>query len=100
MIPSAQSTRSAGQYFSTVDRQASTLRLPPESAGHFGDHFDEVELLPLVVVVVSGCVVVVVSGCVVVVTVSAWVVVVVSGCVVVVAVCGWVVVVAEDDGSL
>ena len=73
MIPSTQSTLLDGQYFSTDDRQASTLRLPPVSAGQFGDHFDPVE--PLVVVVAVACVVVVAEACVVVVVDAALVVV-------------------------
>jgi hypothetical protein len=52
MIPSTQSTLLEGQYFCTVDLQASTLRMPPASAGHFGDHFELDE--PLVVVVAAG----------------------------------------------
>jgi hypothetical protein len=49
MMPSTQSTRSDAQYCSTSGRHVSTLRCPPESAGQFGDHFDDVD--PAVVVV-------------------------------------------------
>ena len=66
MIPRAQSTRLAGQYFSRVDRQYSTSRIPPASAGQFGDHLDDVVGVG-VVVVVEVFVVVVVDGFVVVV---------------------------------
>jgi hypothetical protein len=68
MIPRTQSTRLSGQYCATVDRQFSTLRAPPESAGHCGDHCDELD--PLVVVVVLGAFVVVVLGAFVVVVVA------------------------------
>ena len=49
MMPSTQSTLSDAQYCSTSGRHVSTLRCPPESAGQFGDHFDDVD--PAVVVV-------------------------------------------------
>ena len=59
MIPSTQSTRFDGQYFATVDLQVSTLRMPPASAGQFGDHFEVVVDAGLVVVVVAAGLVVV-----------------------------------------
>jgi hypothetical protein len=58
MMPRAQSTRLAGQYFSTVERQYSTSRIPPESAGQFGDHLDDVGAFVVVVDFGAGWVVV------------------------------------------
>jgi hypothetical protein len=67
MIPSTQSTRPDGQYFSTVDRHASTFLIPPASAGQFGDHFELLGAVAVVVVVTVEALVVVVAAFVVVV---------------------------------
>jgi hypothetical protein len=97
-IPSTQSTRSFGQCFFTSALQNSTSRVPPGSAGHFGDHSEAGGW----VVVGGGVVVVVGFGALVVVVVDFGGFVVAGASVAVVVVAANVVVVSgatvDSDG--